>query len=105
MQTQNLADFQWKNRLVIVFDDQQDNSLYQEQIAVFNADRAGLKERKLLLFQISGGKISDQFSNHYSDELLMDIKNLKKDKSPFEVLLIGLDGGVKLRSTSLVPKK
>lgn len=105
IQTQNLSDFQWKNRLVIVFEDSKNDTIYQKQIAALKSDLGALEERKLLLLQNSDNKITDQYGSIYNNELLADIESLRKQKDHFEILLIGLDGGVKLRNSTLVSQK
>ena len=99
LHAQDLDQHQWKNRLIVIFCDHPDGVELKKQLNEFHNLKAGLQERKLLIYQISEGKfrqgIKDQgVWQKTSNDLYT---NLKNDNSPFEVLLIGLDGGVKLR--------
>ena len=98
--SQDIANHRWQNRLILVISKGHDNEKLIGQLAELNTCSDGLKERKLLIYQIlpnqfklssshgdgttwqSGSSIYDQFAT--SD-------------ASFEIILIGLDGGVKLR--------
>ena len=69
-----------------------------------------LRERKMLLVFYNDGVYT--FKNYVKDEehILQDGKVVKldfqwKEEEPFEVVLIGLDGGVKLRKESPLSKE
>ncbi|MCB7481711.1 DUF4174 domain-containing protein [Christiangramia sediminis] len=106
MTSQSIADFQWKNRLIVVFTDSINSQKFQEQLELFKNEMDGFNDRKLKLIhhlphkkQIVLPEVSEwQDSSFYK-------KNKKKKAADFEVILIGLDGGVKLRQYRLVETK
>ncbi len=83
---QSLSQYRWENRLVLLLTESNDNAEYQEQITIFHNENKGLKERKIIVYRVVP-----------SDELF---KEYKKTESAFEFVLIGLDGGEKLRRNS-----
>lgn len=85
--TQDLIDkdYRWKNRLVIV-DTSKDEAVYKSQKLEFDKDPAGIEERKLLLKKSTGIELSASVLQKLHDH---------------KVLLIGLDGGVKIESAEV----
>ncbi len=82
--------YRWKARPVIVFGSE-DNSTFREQLGLLNRASSGLRERDMALIAVSnrGGRQELRRAYHVAP-------------GQFEVVLIGKDGGVKLRSRSLV---
>jgi len=99
--SQDLKKHQWKNRLLLVFSDDKNSDTFQKQINVLSENTKGLKERKLIIYQFSENKFSIDFNSKWFPIHKLSKKYHSKNKR-FEVLLIGLDGGIKLRQTKLV---
>ncbi|MCP9199477.1 DUF4174 domain-containing protein [Gramella sp. GC03-9] len=102
--SQSLDEYQWKNRLVLVFTEEAENTLLQKQVKLFKQKQEEFKERKLKLIHIIPGKQLELFpaQTAWQDSELFQQK--KKD-SDFEIVLIGLDGGAKFRETKIVQPK
>lgn len=101
----NLADFQWKNRLLLVIGEDETNEKYMEQLEEFNGSEEALKERRLIIIEIQ--KVRYRV-HHKSKEWILsgsEYKKYSKTKSDFGVLLIGLDGGVKVRKKDVVKEE
>lgn len=100
--SQDITKHQWENRLLLVITSAENNPLYLEQLALFQQEPEGLEERKLLIYQVK----KDAFKLGVSDGLWVSSAVLyhryKKSKAPFEIILIGLDGGVKMRQTEVL---
>jgi hypothetical protein len=97
----SLKDFRWQNRVIIINSDT-DHSLSKQQQKLLLADEQGLKERHLLVFEIDQEKITD-ITNQKKYPIEQDFLNeFQMEVGIFEVLLIGKDGGVKLRRDSPV---
>lgn len=102
MSAQSLAEFKWKNRLILVFTESVENQNFQNQLHLFEKDLKAFQERKLVLIHaipekqkiIIPGMSGWQDSNLY--------QKMKRSKDGFEVVLIGLDGGVKLRQKEIL---
>jgi len=97
---QNLEQHEWKNRVLIVT--VKNIELLQPQIDLLNKDIKGLKERKLVVYKVN----PEQYAKGINSKRWISNKTfyskLKQTSKDFEVILIGLDGGVKLRQTSLL---
>ena len=92
-----LNDYQWKNRLVLV----QATSENGSEIETLRSARAEIDDRDIVWFVNTG---SDVVSNQkvVSGSLETDIKAvLDESRSYGRVLLIGKDGGIKSRESSL----
>mgnify|MGYP001066751620 CR=1 FL=1 len=93
-----LKDYQWKNRLILAFSPSTENPGYralEKDIAV-QADE--VVDRDLLVFQIletGETKLGNSSLPESSGNYLREKFSIKSDT--FTVLLIGKDGGVKLR--------
>ncbi|MGA7936503.1 MAG: DUF4174 domain-containing protein [Kovacikia sp.] len=49
-----LSDYQWQNRILLVFAPSTDSSQYRQQMQAWQADAAGTNDRDLKLVQILG---------------------------------------------------
>ena len=97
---QAFDNYQWKKRLVVVFADTTSNNRYRKQIDILKTEVSGLKERKLQLIFALPGKYREIFpetSGWIQDPYLYKYRRLASEE--FEVIVIGLDGGVKKRQS------
>ena len=102
MNAQILKPYQWENRIVLIFTNDVNAEKYQKQLAVFQSDKAGLEERKLLIGKVTPRQYCLGLEDSkcvQSAELYRQFYTKNRD---FEVILIGLDGGVKLRQTAIL---
>lgn len=103
MNAQDIESLKWENRVLLVLSDSPLNNLFKNQIQELHKDIKGLNERKLKVFQIHkdfyriGLELDSKI--HKSENLY---NNYHKEDSDLEVILIGLDGGVKLRQEELL---
>lgn len=84
-----LASYQWKNRPLLVFAPARDHPDFREQVRRVNADRAGVRDRDMVLVEAvgTGGDAS----------ALRTRFRVKRDA--FAVILVGKDGTGKRRWT------
>lgn len=99
---QKLKDFKWENRIIVVFAGDPVSDDFSTQVAALESSLPELSERKLLLLKVNGHRITDQYDNSYNATLHEELRKLKNSGEGFEIVLIGLDGGVKLRKTEVV---
>lgn len=85
-----IESYQWKKRLVLVFYEAEDEARVRDQRAALNDD-AGLSDRDVLVFG-------------YRDDAAMR-QRVRVAQRGFAVVLIGKDGGVKVRRTEPVSSK
>jgi hypothetical protein len=101
--SQNIASYKWKNRLLLVLTENTNNTIYKAQIKELENNEKEFEERKLIIYKINKDlyNIGLKENAHWlkSNQLY---KAYKKTNTPFEVLLIGLDGSIKVRETDLI---
>lgn len=106
MHAQSIKSYKWENRVLLVFASEANNALFKNQIEELKPHGEGFKNRKLIVFQIQKEDykmgLSEKSDWQKSNNKFIDYRNKKSD---FEVVLVGLDGGVKLRETKLVTCK
>jgi hypothetical protein len=80
----NLNQYQWHSRPLVIFSPSGSDKSYLKQIALLKKDEAGLAERDVIVL---------------SDTLPADMGQLRTQlqAKDFEVILFGKDGGMKLR--------
>lgn len=93
-----LTDNQWKHRVILVYAPSASSPDLQKQRALLATDAAGLTERDLIVREL----IADQLST--GDRAFLE-EELNTTGSTFRVLLIGKDGGVKIRQTNPITPK
>ena len=107
---QNLEKHTWKNRILLVKTSDSASDIYQEQIKEFSNATDELKVRKFVLYKITGDHFElINFANpELNDSGKITGKPIGKtltDKENFEVILIGLDGGIKLQQSEVLTKE
>jgi hypothetical protein len=99
--TIDLGDYQWKNRILLVFAESDERPEYNDFMDAWLQAQEGVEDRDLLVFQvlIEGRSKGPRgpLTPKQGDDLR---KRFATAGEPFGVVLIGKDGGVKLRSSS-----
>lgn len=105
--TDLLANYKWKNRILVIFSDSKDDPLFQKQLQLFADNKEELKERDLIIFQAFKEEDTEKgITPNQKPISSSDIEQLKKrfdfsfgeDKNKFAVFLVGKDGGTKLKT-------
>ena len=109
-QGQHLEEHQWKNRVLIVKTSDAESTEYNEQLEEFDQSPEGFHDRKLILYKVVNGDftLSDFSEGEFNDsgKVSQDVTEDILDKEEnFEIILIGLDGGVKLRQSEILKKE
>lgn len=107
LKAQNLTSHKWENRILILLTDNTNTIIYKNQISDLERCTKGLEERKLIIYQVKKDsyKIGLQNTDNWIKSDIL-FKNYKKTDAPFEIILIGLDGGIKLKqNTTLTCKR
>jgi hypothetical protein len=97
----DFADYRWKNRLVIVYSDSQDNPTYKTFIKNWKSSIDSVRERDLLLLEIiyDRGYFQDQLVNDKSLHIILN--RFTEISDSFKCILIGKDGTVKLETSQV----
>jgi hypothetical protein len=106
---QNLENYQWENRVLIVKTSNIKSEKYINQLVEFQNYNDQLKERKFIVYKINKDEFSaiDYRTNKISSgKISTKMKyNLLDEKENFEVILIGLDGNIKLQKNEIITKE
>ena len=99
---QNITSHQWKHRVLIVLTIDPSSDAYKAQVQQFENNLKGLKERRLLVYLVTPESYKN-FSVTDDDWVTEGslYKKYKSKDSDIELVLIGLDGGIKMRTYSL----
>lgn len=81
-QEHSLSEHRWKHRIILI-DVTDQSDVYIEQKNILSSDKEGVDERKLVLCSAQEWKLDQK------------VKGILKE---YKTVLIGLDGGVKMRS-------
>jgi len=97
IKAQNLDDYQWKNRILLLVDKSADTKALLSQLAVLTADKNGLEERDLIVFRVTPSAVfsSDGTMTKFNPQKLYGDFDLRPNFKG--VVLLGKDGGVKMR--------
>ena len=100
MSAQELTEFKWEKRILLIMDTENDLQTRDLQLSKFNTQSSEMRARDLVLFVYTGREVLD------IDGM---ITNINPDNVPDSqhqgVILIGKDGGVKLIKKYIVEAK
>ena len=96
---QDLEKHKWQNRIVLLLTDDIRSEFFQKQINTFKEDQKGLDERKLIVYKVVSldGKLLGNGDNWINNQEIFN--KYKKTRGVTEIVLLGLDGDVKLRQS------
>lgn len=100
---QDLKTHLWEDRVILLFASDFQQTALIKQLDLFKENPEGLMERKLVVYQITPNAIKKNgvdFFDKKNNKQLFKKYGLKKDE--FTFVLIGLDGGEKMRATKIV---
>ena len=107
---QNIEQHRWSNRILIVKTQGVELKKYEVQLKEFEDTIAEMIERKLILYKVS--KQDFVLTNYENREFNTSGKVSKRladsvlnEHDDFEVILIGLDGQIKLQQTEVLTKE
>lgn len=95
LHAQNLSQHLWKNRVIFILTE--DNAAFQRQILAFKANEKGMNERSLVVYHLKPEEYQQVMPKSDVQKSTNLFKKYKQANVSFEVILIGLDGGIKLR--------
>lgn len=97
----SLSQFEWKNRVFIVFGNADDAKLI-EQVRVLKTQTRELEDWDMIVLQVSGNAVR-RIHGAASDIDAAKLRaQAKASDKAFETVLVGKDGGVKFRSAQVV---
>jgi len=99
---QDLEKHEWESRLVLIHTSEPESDHYQRQMSILGEEQAGLEERKLLVYTFWKDKYRVGFGDTEWKIVDKGFREWTNPDSGFEILLIGLDGRVKLRQDEVI---
>lgn len=105
MLSQSLEKHLWKDRVLLIIADSYDYLLVQQQLQELSSNRRSLEERKLVIYQVTPTSYRFGITDDETNKNQILYKNYNPSKDPFIILLLGLDGGVKMSSNKLLSSK
>lgn len=94
---QNISDYKWENRLIFLVDEGLETSAMNSQLKVLEAKADELKERDILLFQLTPKTIILSNGRKTTLSAIETYRSLSIPTDFKGVILVGKDGGVKLK--------
>ena len=94
----DLRQFQWKNRLLFLFAPNRNHPMFVSLHTALSAQRAEVADRDLIVFEILESDPSSMNTQSLaSDSALSLRKQYKVNTGEYTMLLVGKDGGIKLK--------
>ncbi|KAM3089936.1 DUF4174 domain-containing protein [Phormidesmis sp. 146-35] len=96
----DLDQYQWKNRLLLIFAPSESSADYRSQLQFLKAQQSQLVDRNLLLIRVfkETGFVGDQAINSEAIAQLRKRYGIQSDE--FRIILVGKDGTEKRRETA-----
>jgi hypothetical protein len=95
LHAQNLSQYLWKNRVILILSE--DNAAFQRQMLAFKANEKGMYERSLIVYHLKSDEYEQVMPKGDVQRSMNLFKKNNQANVSFELILIGLDGGIKLR--------
>lgn len=102
---QDLSVHRWEERVILVYTVDSTSEAYKRQITELLKDRDGLKERRLILYSYTPTHLKKGWDETGWEKHDGPSDHMFQTEGDFEVVLLGLDGGVKLRKDRFVTRE
>jgi len=97
LQAQDLSEHRWKDRLVLLLSDDLANPELRKQQQILTGLNQELRDRKIVVYTVTPEFLYTGLKEMKKNRSNTLYRKYKKGKASFQVVLLGLDGGVKLR--------
>lgn len=98
VQNNFLENLKWENRVILLFTGAKEDEMVKEQLSILNSEKDGVDERDLKVFVITASEVRSQSGRNVQNASASDLRSrFKINSSSFTFILLGKDGGVKLR--------
>ena len=99
---QDLKEHQWENRLVLIITKDLISDIFKRQNETLASKTEELKQRKILVYKIIPENYQFEYSNKNTIQNDKIFQKYNKADNIFKLILIGLDGGIKLEQTEFL---
>jgi hypothetical protein len=99
----NIEDFQWKKRLLLIFSPNRADPLFNSLANEISSRREDVEDRDLVIFEILESGASKMNSSELEPQKAASFqKQFEIPENTFTVILLGKDGGIKLKRSDHV---
>jgi len=102
---QDLSSHLWKDRIVVIYTIDSTSKEYTRQLSELRNDIEGLVDRKLRLYSVTPTHFKMGWEDNAWKKRNNSLEEILNTNKEFEVMLLGLDGRVKLRQDHLLSNK
>lgn len=103
LSSQDLDQHRWEQRVILIFGQLPQADLFQQQLKELTNAPDELEDRDLVIYRFYAGKGWDPDNNLLTPSKVEHIRSrYNPHQEDFQFILIGKDGGVKLRSKQVV---
>jgi hypothetical protein len=102
----DLTQFQWKNRLLFIFAEDDSHPLYKDLQSQIVAQKAEVNDRDLIVFEVPAqgpARMNTRSLNQKEADSIRD--HFAVPSNSFSLILVGKDGGIKLKRSDQVDLK
>ena len=99
----DLTQFQWKNRLLFIFAEDDSHPLYKDLQSQIVAQKAEVNDRDLIVFEVLAQGPARTNTRSLSQKEADSIRDhFAVPSNAFSLILVGKDGGIKLKRSDQV---
>ena len=99
----HLSELRWEKRVLLIFADDASDEHYKQQLQMLEQVKTGLDDRKLVRITLTDGEPARYEGQPLNEESTRQIRaRFAPETDRFSFVLLGLDGGEKLRSETPV---
>ena len=98
---QKIEDHQWRNRVLLVYSSDRNSTEAKKQLSILKENSIGIKDRKLIIYRFTKEHYTINFKKSWQKSNYL-FKKYVNNLKEFQVLLIGLDGGIKLKQQTVL---
>ena len=99
----DLAQFQWKNRLLFIFAEDASHPLFKNLQSQILAQKAEVDDRDLIVFEVPANGPARMGTTNLDRQQADSLRNhFDLPNAAFSLILVGKDGGIKLKRSDQV---
>lgn len=98
---QNMGNHLWKHRVLLIYSVDEKSKEFENQLTILREHKEKLLDRKIVVYRFTEKRYSFNFENKWKNSEILYSKFNPKNE-PFRVILIGLDGEIKLEQPTIL---
>lgn len=99
--SQSLEKHRWKDRILLVISADKNSKEFKNQLEILKKEKTGLLDRKLMTYAVYRKEFHFNFTKKETQSSKLFDK-FNKEEVAFKIVLIGLDGGIKLAQDTIL---